>query len=213
MKFSDVIECRSIVGLTVLVAVLAAALSVSGGDVASAQQPPQPPRLARATKTCQATIEINLSDGRSIPWQAVGIMRFELEDTGAFQGTVTRRDSGVILGGDVVSNAAIRVVGQTLNNSISFTAEAGDMVVFGVGSAQRDITTCPGMLQGLMGGTATGSLPGLRGDWLATGDPCVPIRTATGSIERVCPRINLHPTTGYAIRTTPGETSASLRAA
>lgn len=92
--------------------------------------------------------------GGTVPGELRGQLTFGFDDQGAISGGSLRLADG----------QELPVVGQTLGRALHLRVTNGDQLLVLVGTAEQDLDSCGGAVDGLL----TGPQPGDLGDWHAT---------------------------------------------
>jgi hypothetical protein len=119
------------------------------------------------TRTCSSDFEFSVSFGPSAPLTLAGTLTMNIEESGAFAGTLAGFEGPLVVAGKASLPDSLPVIGQVNGHAINMLIDISDeQTIFGSGAAEADLSSCNGEMLGLMGGPAAGPQVGDVGDWL-----------------------------------------------
>jgi hypothetical protein len=122
---------------------------------------------AQNTHTCSSDFEFSVSFGPSAPLTLAGTLTMNIEESGAFTGTLAGFEGPLVVDGSASLPDSLPVIGQANGHAISMLITISDeQTIFGSGAAEADLSSCNGKMLGVMGGPAAGPQVGDVGDWL-----------------------------------------------
>ncbi len=119
-----------------------------------------------SSHTCSVAFEFGVTGGPSTPLTLQGILKMNIQASGAFTGTLEGVDGKLVTKGKANLPRRLSVIGQANGHAINMLIKLpGNQTVFGSGAAEANLSTCNGQIKGVMGGAAVGPKVGDQGDW------------------------------------------------